>query len=303
MMKESMSNPEFKQQAETLVQGLVCPPRVHPTIHSPGDYDMAYEDIKVTTEDGVELSAWVIKGSGKGVILMGHPGTMNKSGWSWEAVGEFNQGYKKNIEFVPIAKHLHNEGYSVVMYDQRNHGDSADTPKTGIINAVEAAKDVLAMTSYITEHPELKTQPFGIYSQCQNSMITLAALSRCPDFFRKADLKALITLQPMATRSLFEYHGFSDEMIDEIESAFDRRGIEMAALEPSRYFPSVSVPTMFVQAIMDPMSSLDRARDMYNSIPAEKEVFWIPGDLHRFDGYNYFGQHPERLTDFFRKYL
>ena len=30
---------------------------------------------------------------------------------------------------------------------------------------------------------------------------------------------------------------------------------------------------------------------------------WLPGNLHRFDAYNWFNDHPEKLLEFFGKYL
>ena len=64
------------------------------------------------------------------------------------------------------------------------------------------------------------------------------------------------------------------------------------------------MPTLFVQEIMDPISSIDSSRDIYNAIPTEKEALWLTdGDLHRFDAYNWFNDHPEELLEFFGKYL
>ena len=38
-------------------------------------------------------------------------------------------------------------------------------------------------------------------------------------------------------------------------------------------------------------------------IPTEKKALWLEGDLHRFEAYNYFSEHPKELLDFFKKYL
>jgi len=37
--------------------------------------------------------------------------------------------------------------------------------------------------------------------------------------------------------------------------------------------------------------------------PAPKEIFWIKGDLERFDGYNYLGDRPESMIEFLNKYM
>jgi hypothetical protein len=40
--------------------------------------------------------------------------------------------YDRDIEFIPTAKHLLKVGYSVFMYDFRNHGESGSSPNGGM---------------------------------------------------------------------------------------------------------------------------------------------------------------------------
>ncbi|MCE2029008.1 hypothetical protein [Sessilibacter corallicola] len=35
----------------------------------------------------------------------------------------------------------------------------------------------------------------------------------------------------------------------------------------------------------------------------DKKLFWIEGTNKRFDGYNYFGKHPEMMIEWFDKYM
>jgi hypothetical protein len=45
-------------------------------------------------------------------------------------------------------------------------------------------------------------------------------------------------------------------------------------------------------------------QDIYDAIPvAEKSLHWIEGTNRRFDGYNYFGVHPEVATAWFDKHV
>ena len=37
--------------------------------------------------------------------------------------------------------------------------------------------------------------------------------------------------------------------------------------------------------------------------PFEKEMYWLEETKHRFDGYNWFGDHPEKMLECFNKYL
>jgi uncharacterized protein len=45
-------------------------------------------------------------------------------------------------------------------------------------------------------------------------------------------------------------------------------------------------------------------RDIYDAIPVtEKSLFWIEGTERRFDGYNFFGVHPEIPIEWFGKHI
>jgi uncharacterized protein len=52
------------------------------------------------------------------------------------------------------------------------------------------------------------------------------------------------------------------------------------------------------------MTRPDDVQSIYDAIPVEdKELHWIEGTDRRFDGYNYFGQHPEVPIAWFDKHL
>lgn len=39
----------------------------------------------------------------------------------------------------------------------------------------------------------------------------------------------------------------------------------------------------------------------YENTPTEKEFFWLENLNHRFQGYKYFGEHPEKMLDWLKK--
>ena len=48
------------------------------------------------------------------------------------------------------------------------------------------------------------------------------------------------------------------------------------------------------------MTRPDDVQAIYDAIPATaKKLHWIDGTTRRFDGYNYFGEHPEVAIDWF----
>ncbi|MFC9154710.1 hypothetical protein ACFTT0_06970 [Streptomyces bauhiniae] len=41
------------------------------------------------------------------------------------------------------------------------------------------------------------------------------------------------------------------------------------------------------------MTRPEDVQSIYDAIPVEEKLVWIEGTTRRFDGYNYFGAHPE----------
>ena len=45
-------------------------------------------------------------------------------------------------------------------------------------------------------------------------------------------------------------------------------------------------------------------QQIFDNIPAEdKKLFWIEGTTRRWDGYNYFPEHPEQMIEWFDTHM
>jgi len=115
---------------------------------------MKYEDLNFTTEDGVNLTAWLIKGTKNKTIILSHPAAFTKYGYSLDHEGPVKTGYTKNVEFLPSVKYLVNAGYSVLMYDQRSHGESELDPNNGIHDPYKASLDNIAAIEFAVNHKD-----------------------------------------------------------------------------------------------------------------------------------------------------
>jgi pimeloyl-ACP methyl ester carboxylesterase len=77
-----------------------------PITSTPADHGLDYEDIRVTTDDGVELAAWYVPGTNGAAVVVLHGAGSTRS------------------DTLDQADVLHRNGYTVLLVDARGHGES-----------------------------------------------------------------------------------------------------------------------------------------------------------------------------------
>jgi len=129
-------------------------------------------------------------------------------------------------------------------------------------------------------------------------------MARHPERFR--DVKAMVAVQPVSIRPIIETGAKSAGLdVAATTKAFDTRfqemtGFHMDELSPIPYGKAVKVPTLVAQVHRDSMTRPEDVQAIFDSLGTrDKELLWIEGTTRRFDGYNYFGEHPERMLGWF----
>ncbi len=107
---------------ESLLTRVVVRQRVSPkrleNVKSPSAYGLEFRSVDVRASDGVRLSAWEIPAPGSPrVAIVNHPLLCTRYG-SVEGMDGVP------VEFLPMIRHLHEAGFSVITYDQRGQGES-----------------------------------------------------------------------------------------------------------------------------------------------------------------------------------
>lgn len=279
-----------------------------PILRRPDEEGLEYEDIWFPSLDGIILEGWFIpaKDSDK-LIIANHPMPCNRYGYPGHLPG-FTQFGGFECNFLKDYKRLHDAGYNVLCYDLRNHGRSS-AGSGGIcgIGQLEC-RDVVGSVQYARSCPDTAGMKIGLLSRCLGANATIVAFSRFPEYF--IDIKALIALQPVSTRAFVETGaGAAGFAARAVATQFDTAihnltGFHIDELSPIPYAQDVKVPTLVAQVHQDSMTHPSDVQTILDKIGTEeKDLFWIEGTTRRFDGYNYFGEHPERMTAWFNKYL
>ena len=120
-------------------------------IATPDQYGMQYEDLTLTTEDGVKISAWYVhapepaKGQADSI-----PASSDSAQQSGDVV-LFCHGNGQNISFrLESVRIFHNMGLSVLIFDYRGYGRSEGSPsEEGTYADARAAWDYLVHTRKI----------------------------------------------------------------------------------------------------------------------------------------------------------
>ena len=107
-----------------MIANTFIKPFQSPVFDDPKNYGLDYENITFKAKDDVELSGWLIKGKSDKVVIQSHFGVQcSRSGYTPEGKG-LMKGWPGDVRFLRQAKYLNEAGYTVLMYDFRNHGNS-----------------------------------------------------------------------------------------------------------------------------------------------------------------------------------
>lgn len=284
---------------------------------TPGDapYSLKFEDVKTKALDGCEISMWYIpcddKDVGKKkVAVVGHQSwsPANKSGMPGNYMPFVPGGpgmlWQNPIDYVKLHKVLHEDGFSVVAYDLRCHGESEKRLPSGW-GEIEWM-DACGVMDWINQHSLLKDNKVCLMPFCVSGVAFLKANAYHPEKF--ANVKAWATTNIFTTEKM-QVDNFSvmmgmttayrwesglgarfDEYMAEAEAAGDPDG-KLASLKADpriqftvdnlsakKFAPYVKVPVLFCDPLDDFMGNHENdAPYIYAAFgnQEESEFHWI----------------------------
>lgn len=276
-----------------------------PVLKTPADYGMAYDDVFFPALDGVPLEAWFIPAESQKLIICNHPLTMSRYGFPGH-LSPWSEFAPVHVEFNKVYKALHEAGYNVLTYDLRNHGRSGAANGGAAGYGLFEWRDVAGAQQYVAEHPTLRAMTIGLFNPCAGGLAAMVAMTKRPELFES--VRALVCPQPCSSRiaaeEIAKLQGIGD-FVELVDIEQQKCGaLPMKDTTPHLYAANVKVPTYLLQVRDDLWTRPEDVQTTYDllSMP-EKELLWVDGTTARFDGYNYFGEHPETMVEFFDKYV
>mmetsp|Transcript_19407 Transcript_19407/g.62249 ORF Transcript_19407/g.62249 Transcript_19407/m.62249 type:complete len:324 (+) Transcript_19407:317-1288(+) len=152
---------------------------------------MAYEEVSFPATDGCQIAAWYIPAKEKGskkVAVVSHQSWSyaNKSGMVELRMpvlpGLPGTMKQEAIDYVKLHKVLHDDGFHVLAFDMRNHGDSERRLPSGwgVVEYMDAA----GALDYVNAHPVLSRCKVALFPFCVAGQAMLKANALHPEKFK-----------------------------------------------------------------------------------------------------------------------
>jgi hypothetical protein len=289
-----------------MISDLMIKPGKSPVFETPDKYRLKYQDVTFKANDGVTLSGWLVEGGKDKVIIQSHFGVQcSRCGYTQEGKGMMkNALWTSDIHFLEQAKYLVEAGYSVLMYDLRNHGISGEGRTNWVTWGQDERKDVLAAVDFIFNHSEFKDASIGLLSICMGASSSTFAYGLEPEMKKSNNVKAMIAVQPLTYDYFVKALGLPSFLVKSGNKYNkSKRGVNLAGDSFLSYAKDISIPTMVIQNRNDPMTNLYMVKQYYDELNVEKELLMLDLEKKRGAAYDWIGKNPEKILDWFGKYL
>lgn len=283
---------------------LATKPGAAPLFDSPDNYDLTYEDVTFTAADGVGLSGWLINPGQDKVIIQNHFGIFcSRAGYTLEGKSRVTRAWPEDIPFLAHIKILAENGYTVLAYDLRNHGNSDQGTNPWICDGQEEHKDVLAAVKFISDHDDYRSAPIGLLSICMGSSSTVLNYGVDGGLQTFPNVAAMVAVQPLYSAAWFRNWNIPDFIIDRsAEFSLKRGGVDYRK-SPADYWKHVTVPTMIIQNSNDPVGDRSYVEECYANLTVEKDMVWTDVEKSRLAAYADLARNPHKMLEWFDRHI
>ncbi len=252
----------------------------------PSDLGLRHEELTLKTAEGIDLHCWLIKAEGpaRGTVIVLH------------GVSECM------IVGLPAAKHLHDAGYHVFLYDSRRHGDSGGRYCT---YGFYEKHDTSTIINVLLARKDLEVGKIGLLGSSMGAAVAIqvAALdSRVASIVAESGFATLRTVYDEYQKRMIKlpWHYLRNIVIKRSEQIAH---FKASAVSPLEAVCDVHVPIFFLHGTADNLIKASYSKRVYENANEPKEFWLIEGARHNdmadVGGEEYFG----RIVDFFNRTL
>jgi uncharacterized protein len=249
--------------ARAQAYGLVHPGR-SVWIVTPTYFGLDYEDIAMTSSDGVALSGWYIAP---------RPGV--------DAAMVFVHGLaSQRGELLDVAALLHDElGIGALLFDLRNHGMSAESITTLGLNEVE---DVRAAVAFLRERLGSEGR-IGVMGMSMGGGTVIRAAARIPEIEWVIAQSAYTSITDNIAEGVRGLTGLPPFPFAPLVIAFGEAeaGLDISLVRPIDDVASIAPrPILFIHGDADDLVPARNSEALYAASGEPKELYLVPGLGH-----------------------
>jgi uncharacterized protein len=272
-----------KSQAHILVTNPIATRKV-PT-RTPADFQLPYDDVEVTTSDGLKLPGWWISPPGRGVIVLVH-------------------GYKGHRgQLLGIAQVFHRHGYGLLIPALRAHDRSGGEM---ISFGMEETKDLAAWEDYLHARGDVDPARVAMLGVSMGGEIAIKYAAE------HADIRALVadgafsSVNDTVATSVRYFTGLPAFPFAPMITFWMQHevGFEASDVDAKQWIANISPRPVFVmQGGADVVISPESGRKLFAAAGQPKELWFEPNIGHA----KFFDAMPQeyerRVVGFFDRYL
>jgi uncharacterized protein len=252
---------------------------------TPADYELPFEDVTVTSTDGLKLVGWFVPSQNGAVIMMQH-------------------GYKSDREeMLNEAEMMHRHGYGILLTTVRAHDHSQGEM---ITFGMDEVKDMDAWYQYLLRRDDIDPGRIGILGNSYGGMLAIQYASV------NEEIKAVVA--DCAFSSLNDTVSTSVTYFTDLPAfpfaplivfwAEKETGFKTEDIDATKWIAQISPrPVFLMQGGADVVISVDSGQRLYDAAGEPKEL-WFEPDLGHVDFASDMPEEYERrVVQFFDMYL
>lgn len=250
------------------------------------ELESAAETVSFQVPEGNQRVGWFIPGRGQATVLLLH-------------------GYGcQRQEMLEYADVLHRAGYSTMLFDFRNRGDSdGDAVTLGFYET----QDAVAAVEYLKTRHDVDINRLGVLGASMGASVAIMAAAQVPE------IKAAIADSPFQSANKAVEEGFT-RVTDLPAFPFApvtlliirfRLGISPGDVVPEDQISAISPrPILLIHGLADTKVTPGNSEALFAAAGEPKELWLLPGSEHT-DGIkkDYQDEYSQRMVEFFDRYL
>jgi fermentation-respiration switch protein FrsA (DUF1100 family) len=234
----------------------------HLSSKTPADYGMAYEDLTVTTADGLRLVGWFVPSTNGASLILVH-------------------GYKdQRASMLRVADVLHRHGYGLLILSVRAH-DRSDGEL--ITFGHYEMQDLDAWYTLEATHAGVDPNEIGLFGVSMGGSLAIEYASRNPRISAMVADSAFSSLQDTVDTSVKFFTGLPPFPFAPLIMFWTEResGYDAGEIDAKRWIPGISPrPILLMQGGADVVVSPASGERLFRAAREPKELWYEPDVGH-----------------------